>query len=379
MLGWVFQNSERANREITLLAAYDLAKADGASHKEATNYAIQTMIDAHGNTLSEAGPRLFQTGFGKMAFTFKHFAQTQIALLSKLFHRAFANESPEVRRIARRQLVGVAGSSFIIAGLQGMPLYGAATVLASVLHGLFGDDDEPFDPDEEVREAIGDLGYKGPLNKLLNIDIASRTGFNNMFWREDPRRLAEVGLAPYVAEHFFGPSYQTLFVNPLRAKDLFNQGQTERAVETLLPSFMRNPMKAYRFATEGAQTKNGAKIIDDYSAYNSFMQVMGFSNAELSEAYQRAGSMKQAEKNILNRRSSLLNAAYIARSTGDFDTMMEINDNIMNFNMKYPGMAITGDTLDKSYRGHEQRIRDSVDGVNINAKLKQQIIDDYGH
>ena len=379
LLGWVFQNSERANREITLLAAYDLAKADGASHKEATNYAIQTMIDAHGNTLSEAGPRLFQTGFGKMAFTFKHFAQTQIALLSKLFHRAFAKESPEVRRIARRQLVGVAGSSFIIAGLQGMPLYGAATVLASVLHGLFGDDDEPFDPDEEVREAIGDLGYKGPLNKLLNIDIASRTGFNNMFWREDPRRLAEVGLAPYVAEHFFGPSYQTLFVNPLRAKDLFNQGQTERAVETLLPSFMRNPMKAYRFATEGAQTKNGAKIIDDYSAYNSFMQVMGFSNAELSEAYQRAGSMKQAEKNILNRRSSLLNAAYIARSTGDFDTMMEINDNIMNFNMKYPGMAITGDTLDKSYRGHEQRIRDSVDGVNINAKLKQQIIDDYGH
>ncbi len=378
-LGWVFQNSERANREITLLAAYDLARNSGKSAEEATKYAIKLMIDAHGNSLSEAGPRMFQNGLGKIAFTFKHFAQTQIALQAKLFNRAFKDEDPMVRKLAQKQLLGIYGTSFAFAGVQGMPLYGAATTMAEMLHALLGDDDEPFDPDEEVREAIGALGYKGPLNQILGIDIASRTGFNNMFWREDPRRLAEVGMAPYIAEHFFGPSYQTLFVNPVRAKDLFDQGQTERAIETLMPSFIKNPMKAIRFGTEGALTSDGAKIVDDYSAYSSLMQILGFSNAELAEAYARAGSMKAAEKQITSRRQALLNGMYVARVAGDFESENAIQENIDSFNEKFPGMPITEKNLQASYKQHQKRIEESVDGVYINAKLRDQIIDEWGN
>ena len=164
---------------------------------EAIEEAIKLVNDAHGSALAETGPRLFQQGIGKVAFTFKRFAQAQIYLLSKLFKQAFKDADPETREVARSQLIGIFGSSFLIAGLQGMPLFGAVEFLAN---SLKGDDDEPYDFKAYLRHKFGETGLKGLLNKVTGIDIASRTGFNGMVWRDDPKRLSEVGPFLYVLE-----------------------------------------------------------------------------------------------------------------------------------------------------------------------------------
>jgi hypothetical protein len=377
-LGWIFQNSERMNREVTLIAAYNLARQNGLSEQAAIDEAIDMTTRTHSHALSEAGPRMFQNGLGKVAFTFKSFAQAQIYNMARLFYLAFKGEKPEVRRLAQKQLTGILGMTYAFSGLQGLPTYGAANMFASAVAAMFGDDDEPFDFDESVRTAVGDIGYKGPLNALTNIDIASRTGFNGMVWHDDPRRLAEVGFAPYFIEHFFGPSYQALFVNPGRAITLMKEGQVYRGLETVTPSFVRNPMKAFRFATEGATTTNGAPIVDDVSAYSAFMQIFGFNNAELSEAYARAGSMKKAEQKIAARRTALLDLHFLAKSNGDDDMLSEIKDKIAGYNESYPSNKISPDTLARSYRGHMERIKNSVDGVYLNKKLRNQIIEEYG-
>jgi hypothetical protein len=377
-LGWIFQNSERMNREVTLIAAYNLAKENGLSEQAAIDEAIDMTTRTHSHALSEAGPRMFQNGLGKVAFTFKSFAQAQIYNMARLFYLAFKGEKPEIRRLAQKQLTGILGMTYAFSGLQGLPTYGAANMFASAVAAMFGDDDEPFDFDESVRSAVGDIGYKGPLNALTNIDIASRTGFNGMVWHDDPRRLAEVGFAPYFIEHFFGPSYQALFVNPGRAITLMKEGQVYRGLETVTPSFVRNPLKAFRFATEGATTTNGAPIVDDVSAYSAFMQIFGFNNAELSEAYARAGSMKKAEQKIAARRTALLDLHFLAKSNGDDDMLAEIKDKIAGYNESYPSNKISPDTLARSYRGHMERIKNSVDGVYLNKKLRNQIIEEYG-
>jgi hypothetical protein len=377
-LGWIFQNSERMNREVTLIAAFNLARENGLSEQAAIDEAIDMTTRTHSHALSEAGPRMFQNGLGKVAFTFKSFAQAQIYNVARLFYLAFKGEKPEIRRLAQKQLTGILGMTYAFSGLQGLPTYGAANMFASAVSAMFGDDDEPFDFDEAVRTAVGDIGYKGPLNALTNIDIASRTGFNGMVWHDDPRRLAEVGFAPYFIEHFFGPSYQALFVNPGRAITLMKEGQVYRGLETVTPSFVRNPLKAFRFATEGATTTNGAPIVDDVSAYSAFMQIFGFTNAELSEAYARAGSMKKAEQKIASRRTSLLDLHFLAKSNGDDDMLAEIKDKIAGYNESYPSNKISPDTLARSYRGHMERIKNSVDGVYLNKKLKNQIIEEYG-
>ena len=327
-LGWLFQNSERMNREVTLLAAYDLAIQNGATEEKAIQEALDLTMRAHSHALSEAGPELFQTGFGKVAFTFKRFAQAQIYNMARLFYQSIKkfNADDETRKLAQKQMVGILGMTYVFAGAQGLPVYGAANVLMSTLSAMFGDDDEPFDFDEAVRSAIGDLGYKGPINALTNIDIASRTGFNGMVWRDDPRRLAEVGLGPYFVEHFFGPGYQALAVNPIRAAKLLNEGHSYRALETVLPTALRNPLKAMRFANEGALTTNGAPIIQDVNAKSAFLQFFGFSNAELTEAYARASAMKTAEQKIQARRTSLLDLHFLAKSNGDLEMMSELRN-----------------------------------------------------
>jgi hypothetical protein len=376
-LSWIFQNTERMNREVTLIAAYDLARANGMNHTAAIKEALDLTMKAHSHALTEAGPRIMQDNIGKVAFTFKRFAQAQIYNTARLFYQAFKDADPETRKIARKQLLGIYAMTYTFSGAQGLPVYGAANMLVSAIAGMFGDD-EPFDFDEEVREAIGDLGYKGPMNKLLGVDIASRTGFNGMIWRTDQQRLSEVGFGPYFIEHFFGPAYQVLAINPVRAAKLFGEGHTERAIETVVPVFVKNPMKAFRMATEGATNKDGVKVIDEVGPMSSFLQIWGFTNAELAEAYTRANSMKQAEKEILNRKTSLVNLHYLAKSNGDQEMLMKIKEDIVDFNKSFPG-SITPETLRRSEAQHQVRLQKSVDGVYLSKKYAKKIEEEYGN
>ena len=112
-----------------------------------------------------------------------------------------------VKRTARVQLAGIYGMSFTVAGIQGMPLYGAAETFSETMNAMFGDEDDPYDFDESVKDLFGELGYKGPLNKILDTDIASRTGFSNLIWRDDARRIQEIGIPGYIMETTLGPSY----------------------------------------------------------------------------------------------------------------------------------------------------------------------------
>jgi hypothetical protein len=67
------------------------------------------------------------------------------------------------------------GMATVIAGVKGMPFYGAASTLATMLNALFGDD-EPFDFDEAMRDFFGELFFKGGVNYATNLEIANRAG-----------------------------------------------------------------------------------------------------------------------------------------------------------------------------------------------------------
>lgn len=373
-LGYFFQNSERMNREITLLAAYDLARKDGAAHEAAIDQAMQLVNDAHGASLAETGPRFFQNDIGKVIFTFKRFAQSQIYLLAKLFNNTFRDEDPKVRAMARNQLLGISFMSYLFAGVQGMPMYGAAALLASLTQN---DDDEPFDFDAEVRKLIGDLGYKGPVNQLFAVDIASRTGFNGLLWKDDPQRLSEIGPFYYAVERVAGPTFSA-FMGFGRAYEQFQQGYYDRGLESMTPSFIRNGLKALRIGTEDARTKDGVPIVEDISKYNVFMQVLGFNPAELAESRARTGAMKTAEKKILARRAALFDKLDLARVNGDFDGAQDVMSEIMAFNQKNPAVAITSQGIATSFRERRRRERESVEGVSLSPRLRQQLMDKYG-
>jgi hypothetical protein len=66
IMGWLFQNSERFNREVTFLAGYLAEKDTGSSADKSLKSAIEFTRRTHGTALSEIGPRFFQMVLGKL-------------------------------------------------------------------------------------------------------------------------------------------------------------------------------------------------------------------------------------------------------------------------------------------------------------------------
>lgn len=370
-LGWIFQNSERFNREVTLLAAFDLAYEKTKDVDKAVEEAIRLVNDAHGSALAETGPRLFQQGLGKVMFTFKRFAQAQIYLLGKLFNQAFRDADPTTREVARSQLLGIFGSAFLIAGIQGMPMFGLVEMLANY---LMGDDDEPYDFKAYINEKFKDLGSKGLLNKMLGVDIASRTGFNGLIWKDDPQRMAEVGPYLYVLEQAMGPAYGA-FLSADRGRKLFGEGEYERGIEAIMPSFIRNAFKAIRLGEEGARNKDGTPVVADISTYNTMMQAVGFNPAEVAEARARAGARKEISDKLISRRQALINQYVGAWQERDLEGAREAMNSIRKFNAKnpYQGLYIGPETLQRSIIERRKRQLLSVDGLYTPLNYRQRI------
>jgi hypothetical protein len=367
-LGYVFKNSERFNREVTLLAAFRLARQSGKSFRNAAEEAIKLNNDINGTMLKESASRMYQTDLGRIILTFRTFALTQIINLSRAFGQAMniTQATPEERSIARKKLLGIYGATYLLAGAKGLPLFSAAEVLAAA---LMGDDDEPYDLQQEVIDAIGTMGLNGPVNALLNLDIASRTGFNGLLWRDDPKRLAELGYFYYTVEQIAGPTAGLIRAGERGFKDLAN-GEYGRAIEALTPAPIRNPVKAYRYATEGALTRNGLPIKEDINAWNTTMQVFGFAPADLAEQYAETGARIEISNKIRNRRSALLTQYYTALTTGDQEAQQEVIESIQKYNQANPMYPITFDTLRSSLRERQRRATEAVNGIYLPRNLR---------
>lgn len=368
-----FAATERYNRATTAIAAFELAKGRGMNEQQAIEYALTTVKDLHTSGLASTAPSWMQNPIGRVFFTFKSYTWNSAFVLARAFHQAFKGESPEVRAMARRQLLGIYGMSMAFAGVKGLPFFGAVSTLAKMIQALFGDDDEPYDLEDELRQTIGELAYKGPVNYFTNLEIANRSGLaQDLLFRDDPRGVAEHGYVLSAMQQAFGPA-GTYAVNVGNAFKMMGEGHTERAIEAMMPSFLRNGMKGARYMTEGALTLKGDPIKEDVSAYNSFMQVLGFSPADISANYERSSAGKAYEKDVSARRQKLLNLHDMAKTSGDMELLADTKAQISAFNSKHPKDKIDSTTLAKSEAARKAAEKQMIDGVKYNKKLRGEI------
>jgi hypothetical protein len=173
-----------------------------------------------------------------------------------------------------------------------------------------------------------------------------------------------------------------LFTSVFHGVDLLNQGHLDRAVETVSPAFVRNFLKANRFATEGALSLSGDELIPDFSAGEIVGQALGFSPERLAQKQKANIEMKAAEQEILKKHQDLLNAYFMAFDTRDSDMQKRITDKIMRFNKANPGAGITAESIRESIkRRYKQRaLAKGTGGARINKKLIGQLggMNDYG-
>lgn len=350
-----------------MLASFMLAREKGKGFKTAAEEAIRLNNNINGTVLPEAASRMYQTNLGRVILTFRTFALTQIINLSRAFGQALkiTDAKPEDRSIARKQLLGIFGMTYMVAGVKGLPLFSAAEVLAAA---LMGDDDEPYDLQQEVADSIGLMGLNGPLNAAFGVDIASRTGFNGMLWRDDPKRLADIGFLLYSAERVLGPSYG-LIQAQLRGVEKIAAGDIQRGFESMLPAPIRNPLKAARYATDGALTKDGLPIVDDISTWNSVMQVFGFAPAELAATQAQIGAKFAISDKLRSRRTALLTNLYTAMAAGDDQATQEAFEAIDKFNATNPMIGINPKSIQASFRERNRRAMEAINGIYLPRNL----------
>ena len=147
----------------------------------------------------------------------------------------------------------------------------------------------------------------------------------------------------------------------------------------MLPAFLRNPMKAIRYANEGARNRAGVELTP-LNGFDAFMQVFGFTNEDLSMQYERNNTLKRAERKILDRRNALLTAAFLSYSTGDDDSYEVVMDQIEKFNESEGGKRnpITSRTIKSSRKGRERAVVESMNGVSISKQYRDYLQKELG-
>ena len=366
-----FSEGEKYSRAVTAIATYDLARAQGKSEQVAIDEAVSTVIDVHTSGMAAEGPQLMQDAFGglgRVMFTFKSFIWNSAFVIGRAMNTALRDQDPEVRRIARRQVLGIYGMSAAIAGVNGLPFFGAAATFANIVNAIMGDEDEPFNAKEDMRLFVGELPFKGPLNYLTNLEISNRVGLaNGLMFREDPYSLEQNGYLMTALAQATGPMGSYL-------QGVENVFLKDGRPELLLPSALRNVWKTGRYMQQGARTKDGAPIDTDINGYNLFLQAFGFAPADISSLYENRAAAANFENKVKKRQQEILKKYYVGVSVPDSDTLDEALEEYTEFAMEYPEL-INKDTLQRSYRSRAAYQRDLIAGLRFDKRLRNKFLD----
>jgi hypothetical protein len=288
----------------------------------------------------------------------------------------------ELYKEARRRLAGILGITFLYGGMEAMPFFSLLGPIVGMFAG--GDDDE--DPSlfewnswfrNYMQETFGGAGgailarglgtavSSGALTERVSLDIKD-------LWYRDGRFSpdAREGVINTVIANS-GPVVGLGF-NLVDAYSLANEGQLDRAFEKALPAIASKPLVATRIATEEGRTRRGVALAEDFSAWEIAIQAIGLQPERFAIAQKNAIDAKLHEQKVLAEKNALLNRLWMERDTDEYD---DILDKVDDFNARHPVLAITGRTIQDSFkdRAKNQAIAENL-GVQLsNPKMIEEV------
>ena len=403
----MFNAAERFNRQTTVVASYDLnldkldamheAKGDKkfysaaqakfidvpssseARMELAAKEALYFAQETNGGSVLETAAGYSQQGIGRVALMYKSYGLQMYYTMIKSGKLFIDNvggkdaESKELAAMAFKQAVGVHLSALFFAGVQGLPLYGAVTMIANMFL-----DDEEDDARTITRKALGEGWYKGAVTALTGTDVASRVGLSNLLLQEN-RFNKDPSLEESLGFYLGGPALST-GTRLKRAYDDFNSdeyGSFERGMESLMPAGLTNLYRSTvgRYAREGGiQSRRKDPIYDDMTVGDFAAQAFGFPPAEYTYRQEISARNKGIEKAITSKRSMLTKKFYIAQRMGDHETMMEVLEDIAAHNNRHPTVAISPEQISKSVKSHMATSAKMHNGVTVNPIMQHAIM-----
>jgi hypothetical protein len=218
--------------------------------------------------------------------------------------------------------------------------------------------------------------YSGPVSALTDVNIGSRTSFDNLWFRGgQPSKTNAEAFSNFLLANL-GPAISGL-LGQASALDDFENGHIERGIEKLLPAFFKNPLVATRFAVEGVKTKQGNMVIEpeDITTANIIAQAAGAPPTRLARQQEYGFAIKGENIKAQQDRTKLLsrlNDAILNKDfTGEQKDIQPIINQVSQFNKKYIGMdgvMIDGGTIKSAIESAVARRALVYNGVQIPSK-----------
>ena len=403
-----FQTAEMLNREVTLLAGYRLAKEAGQSHDQAVRSAAKVTWDSHFDYSNHNRARFMQSDGAKLFLMFKSYGQHMMFHMVRNAYKAGKGDKQ-----ATRILMGTLTATALMGGVTALPLgvttaapagyaflrskYGefAANVTAAagvvLLFGMMAaeDEDEPFEFGAEVRKALREMGGEplesvvmdGVINAFTGVDLSNRISLGDILVRAPNRELEGRDAATYWIEQLAGPVVG-IATKQVTAAHMASEGHWWRGIETSLPKFIADPMKAMRYANEGALNMKGAPVKDvdllsvfgdDLSAWDVFMRMNGFSPQELSRQYRQNNDDKNAENALKKRRGRLMQAYYVAYMARDQGEMRDVFQELRAFGRKNPALGVDAKSVQASLNARIRAQKQAKNGIYMSARYREAV------
>ena len=374
--GFIFHHGERMNRQVSLIASYELElgrmakegkKIDSAARTEAAKRAVEIAEIMNGGASAGSAPLLAKNSLGKVLFMYKRYGVTMYYMMFKTAREAMKSEDKKVREAAMRQIAGIYASAGLLAGVQGLPMFG----IAAAVYNLFkGDDEDDFET--AARKYLKEGMFNGAVNYFTGTAVANRIGLSDLLLNSTGYKEQDNKILSFL-QLVGGPAYGVADRLQQGAK-MISEGETERGLERMAPSGISNAMKGIRFATEGANTLRGDPITGDMSTGSAFAQFFGLAPAEYTRQLEINASTKTIEKRALKERTKLLRDYYVASRVGDSEGMADAIDGMLKFSNRHPTHGITAETIQRSMAQHMKTSQEMYHGVTLNKKLRGELL-----
>ncbi|MBD1197140.1 PLxRFG domain-containing protein [Vibrio cholerae] len=376
IIGWAFHHAEVFNREVTYIAAYRLAMKKHGDHEKAIADAIKDTWDSHFDYSSINRARFMQSDMAAVALQFKQYSQNMTYYLWANLAKALKGETPEVKSMARKQLLGTLASTFFIGGAGALPLWAITTAIEAAQE-IVGDDDEPFDAETELKRMLAEAFGKENAALIWHgalPSISGRISLNDLWVRSINRDVdASTSYVEYMKQAL-GPVIGGIGVSWAQGLADISNDQFARGIELIPPKAIKDVLKTARYINEGGvTTKNGDEIVSDLTAFELLGQASGFAIGRANLQYDENNAIKNYETFIVKRRQSLMNAYYTAYRLKDGEAMKSVMVKIRKFNQSQYGKRnpITTEGLQQSIKMRLRNISKTQNGIRLNPKLER--------
>ena len=379
-LGYLFQNAERFNREVTALAAFRLEYNRSKNYDKAMQAANDAVVETQGDYSDLNAPRVFKHPAAKVLLMFKKFLQMMLYLYGRNMQIYMQKNkfNDDERRLARNRLAGLLATSAMMSGVMGMPFFWMVEFAMNAI----GDEEDPYyDFVTSLRETMPEFVTAGIPGALAGANIASRTGFRDMpllgffpgVGAGASRAGDSEGAIMDTLKAATGP-VGSMFLNVAKGADQINDGLVYRGMETMSPSAIKNFMKAYRFGEEGARTLRGDPIVGEVSGYDAALQAFGFAPLDIATKQEKANAVMKIQTEAKRSRQNTYALINLALDSGDEAGYKAALKRVDEHNAKYPGMEITVDNILASVNAFQQRSSEMLGGIYIEKSLRPFLV-----